>query len=256
MHTSGQADLPHPALQSMVLPQRGRTQAGTSRGPGTTLRPPARPRAPTCTDAPAAGSRSRLPPVPSGAPARGRRVATGRSRAALSGRCVLGDTVSATPSSGTPWLDRRYPAAALLWVLRVLLAGRAAARGASRSPCLRARNFRPFCPQPPVAAPESWSGCVVRAYRVSAPARARHPRSSGSERQLGFAVGVQARHRHRPNQVRHPADWSFTSGGSPPRLAAAQLPSVPGFRPNPDGDLHPAVSSRAQAHTPAASCGR
>ena len=30
----------------------------------------------------------------------------------------------------------------------------------------------------------------------------------------------------RPNQVRHPTDWSFTSCCSPPRLAATQLQSV------------------------------
>ena len=30
----------------------------------------------------------------------------------------------------------------------------------------------------------------------------------------------------RPNQVRQPADWSLTSGCSPPRLAATQLPSA------------------------------
>ncbi len=30
----------------------------------------------------------------------------------------------------------------------------------------------------------------------------------------------------KPNRVRHPADWSLTSGCSPPRLAATQLPSV------------------------------
>jgi hypothetical protein len=36
--------------------------------------------------------------------------------------------------------------------------------------------------------------------------------------------------RARPNRVRHPADWLLTSGCSPPRLAATQLPSVTGRR--------------------------
>ncbi len=36
----------------------------------------------------------------------------------------------------------------------------------------------------------------------------------------------QARHSFTPNQVRHPTDCRFTSGCSPPRLAATQLPSI------------------------------
>ena len=45
------------------------------------------------------------------------------------------------------------------------------------------------------------------------------------------------------------ADWTFTSGCSPPRLLAAQLPSVSGFRPNPGKDLHLAGSTKhLQAH--------
>src|SRR5262249_9127455 len=34
-----------------------------------------------------------------------------------------------------------------------------------------------------------------------------------------------------PKQVRHPTDCRFTSGCSPPRLAAAQLPSITWLRP-------------------------
>ncbi len=42
----------------------------------------------------------------------------------------------------------------------------------------------------------------------------------------GFATYEQARHSFTPNQVRHPTDCRFTSGCSPPRLAATQLPSI------------------------------
>ena len=43
-------------------------------------------------------------------------------------------------------------------------------------------------------------------------------------------------------------DWSFTSCCSPHRLAATQLRSVTVFKPNTDRDLHPAGSTRSQAH--------
>src|SRR5471032_151907 len=47
----------------------------------------------------------------------------------------------------------------------------------------------------------------------------------------GFAIHEQARHKTPPKQVRHPTDCRFTSGCSPPRLAATQLPSISGLRP-------------------------
>jgi len=56
----------------------------------------------------------------------------------------------------------------------------------------------------------------------------------------------------RPNRVRHPADWSFTSRCSPPRITATQLRSVSGPWRRPDGDFHPTDSARLQAHVGAA----
>ena len=44
----------------------------------------------------------------------------------------------------------------------------------------------------------------------------------------GFATIVEARRKARPNRVRHPTDWLFTSRCSPPRLTATQLRSVTG----------------------------
>ena len=49
----------------------------------------------------------------------------------------------------------------------------------------------------------------------------------------GFATNEQARHSVPPKQVRHPTDCRFTSGCSPPRLAATQLPSITELRPTP-----------------------
>jgi hypothetical protein len=43
----------------------------------------------------------------------------------------------------------------------------------------------------------------------------------------------------RPNRVRHPTDWSFTSGCSPPHLVMAQLPLVTGRRAHAWGGLAP-----------------
>ncbi len=47
---------------------------------------------------------------------------------------------------------------------------------------------------------------------------------------LGFTTIWQARRSHRPNRVSYRTDGLFTSGCSPPRLAATQLPSVTGRR--------------------------
>ncbi len=49
----------------------------------------------------------------------------------------------------------------------------------------------------------------------------------------------QARHEIPPKQVRHPTDCRFTSGCSPPRLAATQLPSVTGLRHTMTGTCTP-----------------
>ncbi len=45
---------------------------------------------------------------------------------------------------------------------------------------------------------------------------------------LGFAICQQARQTARPNRVRYPTDWSFTSGCSPPPFTRTQLPSITG----------------------------
>jgi hypothetical protein len=73
-----------------------------------------------------------------------------------------------------------------------------------------------------------------------------HP-SSGPQRHLDFALWQQARHDDRPNRVRHPTDWTFTSHCSPPALAGTQLCLVTEFKPNSGRDLHPADSTRLQA---------
>jgi len=60
---------------------------------------------------------------------------------------------------------------------------------------------------------------------------------------LGFAVGQPTRRHARPNRVRHPTDRWFTSGCSPPRLTAMQLPSVTGRRAHAWRGLAPLRSS-------------
>ena len=54
----------------------------------------------------------------------------------------------------------------------------------------------------------------------------------------GFATNEQARHSSTPNQVCHPTDCRFTSGCSPPRLAATQLPSITEPTTGSGTDLH------------------
>ena len=66
---------------------------------------------------------------------------------------------------------------------------------------------------------------------------------------LGFASSQQARRNARPNRVRHPTDRWFTSGYSPPRLVATQLPSVTGLDSVwPEEDLHLFDIVRSRAH--------
>jgi len=121
-------------------------------------------------------------------------------------------------------------------------------------PALSCCTFRPFCLQPPAAVPMR---CLTfsdhRAYRRLP----MQPRPFGTERHLGFAIGMQARHSSRPNRVcggwPKPActtDWSFASGCSPPRLAATQLPSATGCQTLPGEDLHLADATDLQAHMP------
>ena len=65
----------------------------------------------------------------------------------------------------------------------------------------------------------------------------------------GFATHEQARHEIPPKQVRHPTDCRFTSGCSPPRLAATQLPSITGLATNPGTDLHRADKASSRTHS-------
>src|SRR5258708_21699792 len=74
------------------------------------------------------------------------------------------------------------------------------------------------------------------------------PHPFGTMRHLGFAFYSQAHHDNKPNRVRYPADESFTSHCSPPRLTATQLRSVTRFRPNLDEDFHLADTRHLQAH--------
>ncbi len=73
---------------------------------------------------------------------------------------------------------------------------------------------------------------------------------------LGFAIHSQARHGGRPNRVRHPPDYSFTSGCFPPLLTETQLPSVTGLQTIPRQGLPPcwldALGSARVRHSGAA----
>jgi len=68
---------------------------------------------------------------------------------------------------------------------------------------------------------------------IASPLPAQRDRPPGLYPGLDFAFGLQA-HRHaRPNRVRLPTDCRFASGGSLPRLAAAQLPLATRKRASP-----------------------
>jgi hypothetical protein len=83
---------------------------------------------------------------------------------------------------------------------------------------------------------------------VAAPCRA--------ARQLGFAVGVQARHDDRPNRVhlRYGLIVHLRLLSTPPRGDAVTVGY--GLPEHPDKDFHLADSMQLQAHTPAGLPGR
>ena len=68
---------------------------------------------------------------------------------------------------------------------------------------------------------------------IASPLPAQRDRPPGLCLGLDFAFGLQAHHHARPNRVRHPTDCRFTSGCSPPRLAATQLPLAARERASP-----------------------
>jgi hypothetical protein len=62
-------------------------------------------------------------------------------------------------------------------------------------------------------------------------------------------MNEQARRSSPPNRVRSPTDQQFTSGCSPPRLAATQLPSATEFVAYSDTDFHRADIAPSRAHS-------
>ena len=71
----------------------------------------------------------------------------------------------------------------------------------------------------------------------------------------GFATNEQARHSATPNRVRHPTDCRFTSGCSPPRLTATQLPSITEPATGSGTDLHRADKAPSRGALNPASTG-
>jgi hypothetical protein len=121
----------------------------------------------------------------------------------------------------------------------------------SGSPSFLRKAFPPFCRQPPEGSCHRFSLPPLLGQRDRLPAPfqistlagclgVRQVRTSPLNRRLVSLF--------RPNRVRYPADRWFTSGCSPPRLAATQLPSVSGRRRLPGGDFHPSDFAPSEAH--------
>ena len=72
--------------------------------------------------------------------------------------------------------------------------------------------------------------------------RVKRPCTNYLVHRSGFTLNEEARRTTRPNRVRYPTDCMFTSGCSPPRLTATQLPSATGIGHNPGGGLSPLKS--------------
>jgi hypothetical protein len=111
------------------------------------------------------------------------------------------------------------------------------------------RTFRPFRLQPPIVVPRAnlvaSLGVPPRLLHREVP----HPLRQGSARRsLGFTFPREVRHDDRPNRVRHPTDWSFTSWCSPPPVTGTQFLSVTGCRFHPGEDFHLAGSVHLRTH--------
>ena len=124
------------------------------------------------------------------------------------------------PPSCGPSLHGRYPASTLPM--------------AALTPA--PRGSRPFAPDAGLFGSSTTASVRSAANHPGRPdiAFARYPSACRAPRPfptgLGFVTCKQTRRRHRPNRVCHPADRSFTSSCSRPRLAATPFPSVTGWR--------------------------
>jgi len=76
-----------------------------------------------------------------------------------------------------------------------------------------------------------------------------HATSQRVGRVSDFAMNEQARRNIPPNRVRYPADRSFASGCSPPRLTADAVTFGYGAVAYPGTDLHRADMAPSQAHS-------
>lgn len=100
----------------------------------------------------------------------------------------------------------------------------------------------PFRLQPPPVAPIVWLAFATGRTFGHGPIAGPPTGQGSARRHLGFAMDSLARRDDRPNRVRHPPDWSFTSRCSPPPLAGTQVRSITKAKPDPDRDFHPAGS--------------
>ncbi len=84
-----------------------------------------------------------------------------------------------------------------------------------RSPCLTHPDFPPFCLQPPHESRDGFLMLPLSLTGVSVPLTGTSIRASPFASRLANFI--------RPNRVRSPTDWRFSSSCFPPRLTATQL---------------------------------
>jgi len=177
----------------MVLPPRGQTPDYVRVYPISHPRSWIKSCASTCVLTQTGDARSPGLRALGGAPPGGGRFSTLLSLSALGGRyvprarCPRLHLPAPLCSSGITRAPRYYGCSDSCWPTLSVSVREGRSDRPAGLPASRCRTFGPFRLQAPLAAPEVWSGSSVRAYRVSPPGLAEHPRSSGSERHLGFA---------------------------------------------------------------------
>jgi hypothetical protein len=209
---TGQADFPHPALQLVVLPQRGpripmrRLRVGEQPTIGLAGSGPANtpPRGDLGRRAASQDGSSRVP--------QDRACPTGLALAGTRGRWRLRLAGSHVSTFLHPFARRELPR--FFATMGVLTPGRLSSP--PRSPCFACRTVLTV---PPPTTPCLRCRRFDTRFGFSSTARPLGLSAAG----VGFAFHSQARRDTWPNRVRHPADRSFTSWCSPPRLAATQF---------------------------------
>ncbi len=156
-------------------------------------------------------------------------------------RCI--SLYSANPPSCTPSLHRHCPASSLLWVLCLLPAALRARLDPERLLACRQISLVHTQDLPAILSPTTSDPAGATSARSLLTSR-----SAACSAVSGLRRSLAGSPRSEAESSFSRTDWRFTSGCSPPRLAATQSPSVTGQALCPEEDSHLLDLACSQAH--------